>query len=142
MSENKTIPTGADVGAFLETVTPERRRTDALVLERMFREATGFTPRMWGPSMIGYGRYHYRYASGRTGEFLATGFAPRRAALSIYIMPGYTDFRHILQRLGKYKKGKSCLYINRLAEVDTGVLSELIRAGLEDLNRRWPVEPL
>ncbi len=91
---------------------------------------------------MGYGRYHYRYKSGRGGEFLATGFSPRKMALSIYIMPGYADFGDILSRLGKHKLGKSCLYLNKLANIDTNVLSELIRAGLEDLNRHWPVQPI
>ncbi len=96
---------------------------------------------MWGPSIVGYGRYHYRYKSGREGDFLATGFSPRKAALSIYIMPGYADFGDILSRLGKHKLGKSCLYVNKLADIDLDVLAELIRAGLEDLEKHWPVEP-
>jgi hypothetical protein len=96
---------------------------------------------MWGPTMIGYGQYHYRYDSGREGDFLATGFSPRKANLSIYILPGYADFGPILSRLGKHRTGKSCLYVNRLADIDLAVLEELIRAGLEDLGRRWPVTP-
>jgi len=96
---------------------------------------------MWGASIVGYGRYHYRYKSGREGDFLATGFSPRKTALSVYIMPGYADFGDILSRLGKHKLGKSCLYVNKLADIDLDVLSELIRAGLEDLGRLWPVEP-
>lgn len=95
---------------------------------------------MWGESIIGYGRYHYVYDSGREGDFLATGFAPRRNNLSIYIMPGYADFGAILARLGKHKIGKSCLYVNKLADIDMTVLSELIQAGLADLNQRWPVQ--
>ncbi len=96
---------------------------------------------MWGPSIVGYGRYHYRYKSGREGDFLATGFSPRKTALSIYIMPGYADFGDILSRLGKHKTGKSCLYVNKLADIDPEVLSELIRAGLADLETHWPVHP-
>ena len=96
---------------------------------------------MWGPSIIGYGRYHYRYKSGREGDFLATGFSPRKANLSIYIMPGYQDYSEILNRLGKHKLGKSCLYVNKLADIDLEVLAELIRAGLQDLDRVWPVQP-
>ncbi len=96
---------------------------------------------MWGASMIGYGRYHYRYKSGREGDFLATGFSPRKSALSIFIMPGYADFGDILTRLGKHKLGKSCLYVNKLADIDLDVLSELIRAGLKDLDQHWPVQP-
>lgn len=141
MAENKTRPTGAAVDAFLDAVAPDRRRQEARELDALFREATGFAPVMWGDSMVGYGRYDYEYASGRSGSFLATGFSPRKAALSIYIMPGYTDFSAILERLGKHKLGKSCLYLTRLEDADPEVLTELIRAGLSDLARHWPVHP-
>lgn len=96
---------------------------------------------MWGPTIVGYGSYDYSYESGRTGSFLATGFSPRKTNLSIYIMPGYEDFSEILSRLGKHKIGKSCLYINKLADVDINVLEELIRAGLKALDAKWPVKP-
>lgn len=96
---------------------------------------------MWGPSLIGYGRYHYSYASGREGDFLATGFSPRKASLSVYVMPGYQDYDEILAQLGKHRMGKSCLYITKLADVDLGVLRKLIRAGLDDLARLYPVGP-
>ena len=141
MSQNKTQQTGADVAGFLAGVTPDSKAADALILDQLFRKVTGFQPRMWGPSIIGYGQYHYTYASGREGDFLATGFSPRKAAHSIYIMPGYTDFGHILSRIGKHKTGKSCLYVNKLADIDLEVLAELITAGLEDLGSRWPVLP-
>jgi len=141
MADPKTRPTDADVSAFLDAVEPVSKAADARTLDVLFRAATGFVPRLWGPSIVGYGRYHYTYASGRQGDWLATGFAPRKAALSIYIMPGYTDFGSILSRLGKHKTGKSCLYVNKLADIDLDVLQELIRAGLEDLNGRWPVQP-
>ncbi|WP_170402538.1 DUF1801 domain-containing protein [Ruegeria arenilitoris] len=140
-SENKTVPTGESVERFLSAVQPASKAGDALALDRLFRKTTGFEPVMWGPSIVGYGRYHYRYKSGREGDFLATGFSPRKAALSIYIMPGYADFGDILSRLGKHKLGKSCLYVNKLADIDLDVLAELIRAGLEDLEKHWPVEP-
>lgn len=140
-SANKTVPTGQSVERFLGAVEPARKADEALILDALFRKVTGYAPVMWGPSMIGYGKYNYRYKSGREGEFLATGFSPRKAAHSIYIMPGYADFGDILSRLGKHKLGKSCLYVNKLADVDLDVLSDLIRAGLEDLNRLWPVEP-
>ena len=89
MAQNKTMATGADVMAFLEAVEPTRKRADALRLDAIFREVTGVGPVMWGPTMVGYGRYHYVYPTGREGDFLATGFSPRKTALSIYIMPGY-----------------------------------------------------
>ena len=141
MSENKTKATAQPVEDFLHQVDPDRRRADAIALDRIFREVTGFAPRMWGPSIVGYGAYHYKYDSGREGDFLATGFSPRKASLTVYIMPGYADFSEILARLGKHKLGKSCLYINKLADVDEEVLKELIRAGLKDLDAKWPVQP-
>ncbi|UWQ32245.1 DUF1801 domain-containing protein [Leisingera sp. M527] len=141
MSQNKTVPTGASVADFLATVEPERKAVEAQELDALFRQSTGFTPQMWGPSIIGYGRYHYRYATGREGDFLATGFSPRKARHSIYIMPGYQDYGAILARLGKHKLGRSCLYVNKLADIDLEVLAELIRTGLKDLNAIWPVQP-
>ena len=138
-SDNKTHVTGHDVSAFLEAVEKPQRRADALALDVVFQRVTGFAPKMWGPSIVGYGRYDYRYESGREGQSLATGFSPRAAHLVIYIMPGYGEFGPILDRLGKYKKGKSCLYINKLADIDLTVLEELVRAGLADLNQHWPV---
>ena len=141
MSGNKTVATSEDVRDFLRQVEPERRRADGLRLNEIFQQVTGYAPRMWGPSIVGYGEYHYTYDSGREGDFLATGFSPRKANLSIYIMPGYADYGPILDRLGKHKMGKSCLYINKLADVDEDVLAELIRAGLADLDAKWPVKP-
>jgi hypothetical protein len=94
---------------------------------------------MWGPTIIGYGEYHYTYDSGREGDFLATGFSPRKSNLSLYIMPSYQDFGHILDRPGKHKLGKACLYINKLADVDMNVVEEIVSAGLTDLKTRWPV---
>ena len=139
-NRNKTQATEASVEAFLAAVEPERKRADAQALDALFRRVTGFQPRMWGEAIVGYGRYHYRYASGREGDFLATGFSPRKASLSIYIMPGYADFGDLMARLGKHKTGRSCLYVNKLADIDLEVLEELIRSGLRDLGRHWPVE--
>ena len=139
MAKNKTQSTDADVPGFLEAVVPERRRADALRLDQIFRKVTEWQPRLWGPSIVGYGRYHYVYDSGREGDFLATGFAPRKANLVIYIMPGYADFGGILADLGKHRLGKSCLYINKMADIDEAVLERLIRAGLDDLRTRWEV---
>ena len=140
-AENKTQATGASVEAFLNAVDHPVRRADGLALDQMFRRVTGWQPRMWGPTMIGYGQYHYVYDSGREGDFLATGFSPRKANLSIYIMPGYADFSDELARLGKHKHGKSCLYINKLADIDMDVLEEIVAKGLERLKTYWPVEP-
>ena len=140
-SGNRTVPTAVAPADFIAALEPERRRAEAQALDALFREVTGWTPAMWGPSIVGYGRYDYRYDSGREGSFLATGFAPGKARLSIYIMPGYQDFGAILGRLGPHRLGKACVYVTRLERVDRDVLAELIRAGLDDLARRWPVHP-
>ncbi len=139
MAENKTQATNVDVQGFLEAVDHPTRRADGLALDAMFRRVTGWAPRMWGPTIVGYGEYHYKYDSGREGDFLATGFSPRKGSLSLYIMPGYQDYSEIMGRLGKHKTGKSCLYINKLADVDLSVLEELVRRGLEDLGKIYPV---
>lgn len=139
MAENKTRPTPQSVRAFLDAVEPDRKRAEAFELDALFRRITGWTPVMWGPSMIGYGAYHYKYESGREGDMLATGFSPRKAKHSLYIMPGYEDYSAIMNRLGKHATGKSCLYINTLADIDLDVLAELIEAGLKDLAAKYEV---
>ncbi len=140
-ADNKTTANEGDVDAFVAAVEPERRRDDALRLLDIFRETTGWNPVMWGASIVGFGQYHFVYDSGREGDFLATGFAPRKAKTSIYVMPGYADFQPLLDKLGKHGKGKACLYVNRLSDIDESVLRELIRAGLDDLADRWDVHP-
>ncbi len=141
MAANKTQPTKLSPQGFIDTVEPARRKQDSGVLLKLFQTVTGFEPVMWGPSIIGYGRYHYVYKSGREGDFLATGFSPRKSALSIYIMPGYQNYSAIMNRLGKHKLGRSCLYVNKLDDIDVEVLAELIRTGLADLDKIWTVHP-
>lgn len=131
----------SEVDRFLAQVTPERRHAEATKLNSFFKEITGWEPALWSGNMLGYGAYTYIYKSGRTGQWFATGFAPRKAKLSIYIMPGYADYGPILNRLGKHTMGKSCLYLNKLEDADMGVLGELVRAGLKDLADQWPVFP-
>jgi len=126
---------------WIATVDPARRDEAGRLLD-LFCRVTGWEPRLWGPSIVGFGRYAYRYASGHAGEAAATGFSPRRAELVVYILPGYADFGPLLARLGPHRIGKSCLYIRRLDRVDEGVLAELIRAGLDDLARQWPIHPV
>ena len=118
-------------------LTPARRE-EALALDALFREVTGWRPVLWG-KLIGYGAYHYRYASGREGDFLATGFSPLAAKISLHILPGYSEFPEIAARLGPPSRGKSCWYVKRLADVDEGALADLIRAGLADLSARYEV---
>jgi uncharacterized protein DUF1801 len=137
-SENKTKPTEVSPEAFIADVAHPVRRADALVLLDMMRRLSGEEPRMWGPSIIGYGQYHYKYDSGREGDFMRTGFSPRKSGQVVYILPGYSNFDLILDRLGKFKTGKSCLYITKLADVDMAVLEELIQAVLDDMARKYP----
>lgn len=129
-TENKTKPTDVSPAEFIASVEHDRRREDAEVLLKWFEDVTGCAPKMWGPSLIGYGRYHYKYDSGREGDFLMTGFSPRKANLVMYIMPGYRDMGEKLARLGKHKLGKSCLYINKLADIDMDVLQEIVEDGV------------
>ncbi len=144
MAENKTKPTEVSVQAFIEGVDHAGKRADAKVLDALFHKVTGEEPRMWGPSIIGYGQYHYKYDSGHEGDMCRTGFSPRKAKHSIYLMGGYCDEvtaaknEELLARLGKYSRGKSCLYINKLADVDLQVLEELLRVNWETMNRIYP----
>lgn len=115
----------------LDTFAPEKQ-AEARQLDAIFRDVTGWQPKLWG-RMIGYGQYHYRYDSGREGDFLATGFNMRARDISLHILPGYTDFPDIAGRLGRHKRGRSCWYIKSLENTDESALRELIRAGLDDL---------
>lgn len=138
--QQKTWP-GGGVTAFLDAVAPAARQAETRRLCALFSDVTGYPPRLWGTSIIGFGRYAYRYPSGHAGEAAATGFSPRRAEISVYIMPGYQDYAPILSRLGPHRLGKACLYLRRLDGIDLGALAELIRVGLADLERLWPVHP-
>ena len=133
----KTTTTDVDPVEFINEVAHEGRRLDALRLLNLFNELTGMRPRMWGASIIGYGRYCYTYESGREGEFLMTGFSPRKAHQVVYIMPGYLDMAADLKQLGKHRIGKSCLYINKLADIDLAVLEKMIKRGLADIKARY-----
>lgn len=137
----KTQPSLISVTEYLQNVTPDQKRKDSIELDALFRRVTGFEPVMWGPTIVGYGKYHYKYKTGREGDSLATGFAPRKTSFSVYIMPGYADFSDELARLGKHKIGKSCLYFNKLADIDTNVLTEMIEVGITRLDGFWPVTP-
>ena len=141
MPEAKTKPTEISVDAFLESVEPPSRGVEGRALDALFRRVTGWTPRMWGPSIIGYGRYSYTYESGHSGVICATGFSPRKADLVLYVMSDSADLTGMLSRLGKHRTGKSCLYLKRLSDADPDVLAEIIAAGVRALATRWPVEP-
>ena len=141
MAELKTKPTGASVKAFIDSIDDGEKRADARKIASMMRRATGARAKLWGASIVGYGSYKYTNSKGEDFEWMLTGYSPRKQALSIYIMPGFATFERLMSKLGKYKTGKSCLYINKLDDVDTEVLKHLIRAGLDDLASRWPVIP-
>jgi hypothetical protein len=108
-------------------------------MDKLFRELTGEKPVLWGPSIVGYGTYHYQYDSGREGDFLRIGFSPRKQNLTIYIMPGYSDYSSLLKELGKHKKGKSCLYVKKLEDIKMGVLKKIVRRGWQDMKKRYPI---
>lgn len=127
----KTVPTDASVAAFLEAVPDERKRADAFALLDLMREATAQEPRMWGPSIVGFGTYHYRYDSGREGDMFLAGFSPRKSALTLYIMAGFDEYEDLMARLGKHSTGKACLYVKRLSDVDLPTLAELVRRSAE-----------
>lgn len=138
-AKNKTVATEVDPTEFIGLVEPEKKRADAEALLSLFNRVTGLKPKMWGPTIIGYGRYYYKYESGREGESMLTGFSPRKQNLSVYIMPGYRfgDMEQKLSRLGKHKLGKSCLYINKLADVDLDVLEEIILDGVAYMREKY-----
>jgi len=138
MSEIKTRPTDASVEAFIDAVDHPRRREDARTLLELMQRVTGEQPVMWGPSIVGYGSYHYRYTSGQEADWPVVGFSPRKQNLSIYIMTGFEASVELLSRLGKHKTGKSCLYVNKLADVDLDVLEDLVRASVAEMKRRYP----
>ena len=127
MAGNKTRKTDANVEDYLNSVENKRRREDSFQVLAMMKEITGEEPKMWGPSIVGFGEYHYAYDSGREGDSFLTGFAPRKQSLTLYIMPGFAEYSELLGNLGKYKTGKSCLYINKLDDVHIDTLQELIR---------------
>ncbi|MCB0482357.1 MAG: DUF1801 domain-containing protein [Flavobacteriales bacterium] len=137
--ELKTKVTDASVIDFINTLEDERKNEDAFELLDIFAEITGEEPKMWGPSIIGYGTYHYKYASGQEGDFMAAGFSPRKAKHTIYIMSGFDTHPELMAKLGKYKTGKSCLYVNKLTDIDLSVLKELIHASYVWIkNKQWP----
>lgn len=141
---NITRETDAEVEAFIATVEPERRQDEAGALIELFGRVTGEEPKIWGTNIIGFGSYHYRYESGREGTWLRIGFSPRKAKLSIYLMGTYCtpeaqiEQDRLFGQLGKHSLGKSCLYINRLEQVDLAVLEQLVRNNWDLMNERYP----
>jgi hypothetical protein len=137
MAELKTKPTDQDVTAFLDGMADDKKRQDSYVILALMQKVTGEEAKMWGDSMVGFGSYHYKYESGREGDWFLTGFSPRKRNLTLYIMSGFDAYDELLARLGKYKTGKSCLYINKLADVNTAVLRELVVASVAHMKATY-----
>jgi hypothetical protein len=133
MSDLKTKPNNADVEAFLNTIEDNQKKADSLDIVELMQEESGFVPRMWGDSIIGFGSYHYKYASGREGDWFLCGFSPRKQALTLYIMAGFEQYEDLLKSLGKFKTGKSCLYVKKLEDVNREVLRELVKLSVEHM---------
>lgn len=136
MSDLKTKENDASVEAFLNGVEHDVRRADAFTLLEIMTPLTGEPAKMWGKSIVGFGRYHYKYKSGREGDWMLTGFSPRKASMSVYIMSGFKEEQDLLSKLGKHKHSVSCLYINKLPDIDQVILEELISRSLVKM-RKW-----
>ena len=135
MSDLKTQQNNASVDDFIKSVESDDRRNDCLAMLSMMTRITQKVPQMWGDSIVGFGRYHYTYKSGREGDWFVTGFAPRKKELTVYIMPGFEKYSALMKKLGKYKTGKSCLYIKRLSDVDSKTLEDLIAQSISDMEK-------
>lgn len=131
----KTKPNDQSVTAFLNAVADEKKRQDSFVILELMREVTGVEPKMWGDSIVGFGSYHYKYASGREGDMFLAGFSPRKQSLTLYIMSGFSEYEALLGKLGKHKTGKSCLYVKKIEDIDLPTLRELIRQSVDHMKR-------
>ena len=138
MAALKTRPGNASVDAFLDSVDNENRREDARRVVAMMQRVTQAPPTMWGDRIVGFGSYHYRYVSGREGDWPLIGLSPGKRNLTLYIMPGFDDYQPLLAKLGKHRTGKSCLYLNKLQGIDMRALEDLVRQSVADMRRRYP----
>jgi hypothetical protein len=136
MAELKTKVSKASVLTFIKSVEPEEKRKDSLALLKIFKEATGEKPKLWGTSIVGFGSYHYESErSAQKGDWMLTGFSPRKQNLTLYIMPGFNAYGDLMEKLGTYKTSVSCLYIKRLSDIDTSVLSKIIKRSVADMKK-------
>lgn len=138
MAALKTKPTDASVDAYLDAIDDAQRRADCRTIASIMRRVTRHPPKMWGPSIVGFGAYHYKYASGHEGDMCLVGFSSRKSDISIYLAPGFEGREALLPALGKHKAGKGCLYLKRVSDVDVRVLERLIRESVALLRRRYP----
>jgi hypothetical protein len=137
MAELKTKENSASVAAFLNAIEDTQKRADAKKIAAMMREATGSRAKMWGKSIVGFGSYHYKYASGREGDWMLIGFSPRKQNLTLYIMSGFREFDALMSQLGQHKTGKSCLYVKRLADIDLKVLESLMKRSIRYMRSNY-----
>ena len=137
-AKNKTTQTTASVTAFIDSIKDPDQRKDAQALLALMKRATGSTPRMWGPSIVGFGTYHYKYASGREGDYCVTGFSPRKGTLTVYVLPGLHLQADNLKKLGKHTTGKSCIYIRKLSDVHLPTLETMVKQGVKDIRKFTP----
>jgi hypothetical protein len=138
MADNKTKPNKISVTDFIEKIENGQKRKDAFALLDFFTKLTEKDPVMWGPSIIGFGSYHYIYDSGREGDMLLTGFSPRKTALTVYIIAGFKEYADLLEKLGKHKTGKSCLYLKKLSDIDMNILKELVSKSMKHIKEKYP----
>ncbi len=138
MAKLKTKPTKIKVSSFLDKVEDEKKRKDCRELVALMRSVSGINPKMWGSAIVGFGSYHYKYNSGREGDWMVTGFSPRKQNISIYIMPGFSDYGAMMNKLGKYTTGKSCLYVKELDDIDRGILRKLVEKSVADMKQMYP----
>lgn len=133
----KTKSSGQSVEKFLNGIADEKKRKDCYAVLKLRREITKAEPKMWGTSMVGFGSYHYKYESGREGEWFLTGFSPRKQNLTVYIMAGFDDYDDLMSKLGKYKTGKSCLYVKKLEDIDLAILRRLIKKSIDHVSKKY-----
>ncbi|MFN8180975.1 MAG: DUF1801 domain-containing protein [Bacteroidia bacterium] len=139
MAKNKTEPTQASVERFIQTfANSEQKKKDSYELIDLMKKVSGHEPKMWGPSIIGFGSYHYKYASGHEGDAPIIGFSPRKAAISLYVYTGLDEHEHLLEGLGKYKIGKVCIYVNKLSDIDRQKLIRLMKESIRYIKTKYP----
>ena len=135
MAEMKTKPTDASVEKFINQISDETRREDCFTVAKMMEEITGEKPKMWGPSIVGFGSYHYKYASGREGDWPIAAFSPRKQDLTLYILPGISSYSDLMKQLGKHRSAKSCLYIRQLSDIHMPTLKKIIRQSIKTMKQ-------
>lgn len=137
MAENKTQPTDQSVKIFIDSLDDQQKISDSYSILELMKDVTGCEPKMWGPSIIGFDQYHYKYESGREGDWMKVGFSPRKRELSIYVMSGFKKHDELMKKLGKYRTGKSCLYVKKLDDIDMNVLRELVEESVKYVDEKY-----